>query len=150
MTTTTTTLIVNTTKRTIEMSKTFAKAASIFGSEAYNDLQAARRDNPDFRIVTVTRKGTKNAFKGLTCEYMEKYIAAHDDENGSRMAEYKMLRGTSEAGKSAQAATVNYAEIKEWFFMTFPEIEKFHSDREELLKKIAERREAKQAARNAA
>ena len=145
-----TNITINNKNHTIEMNKTTAKAASIFGSEEYNALQAARRDYPTYRVVTVAKKNAKPAYKGLTCEYIEKYIAAHDDENGSIMAEYKMLRGKSEAGKDAMADDANYAIIKEWFFMTFPEIEKFHADREDLLKKINERIAAKQAAKKAA
>ncbi|MBQ9324594.1 MAG: hypothetical protein IJ246_02370 [Clostridia bacterium] len=145
-----TNITINAKNHTIEMNKTTAKAASIFGSEEYNALQAARRDYPTYRVVTVAKKNPKSAYKGLTCEYIEKYIEAHDDEEKSIMAEYKMLTGKSEAGKDAMADPAKYALIKEWFFMTFPEIEKYNSDRENLIKKINERIAAKQAAKTAA
>ena len=141
---------INTKNRTIEMNKTFTAKASIFGTDEYNQLQTARRDYPSFRVVTVSKKTAKPENKGLTCDYMRKYIAAHDDENGSIMAEFQMLTAKSEAGKDAMADTASYADIKEWFFMTFPEIEKFHTDREALLEKIAQRRAEKQAAKKAA
>lgn len=145
-----TNITINTKNHTIEMNKTTAKAASIFGSDEYNALQTARRDYPSFRVVSVSKKNAKPAYKGLTCEYIEKYIKAHDDEEQSIMAEYKMLRGKSEAGKDAMADDAKYAVIKEWFFMTFPQIEKFHSDREVLLEKVNQRIAAKQAAKKAA
>ena len=141
---------INNKNHTIEMNKTTAKAASIFGSDEYNALQAARRDYPTYRVITVKQKGAKPEYKGMDYKYMEKYIATHDDENGSIMAEYKMLTGKSEAGKDAMADAACYADVKEWFLMTYPEIEKFHSDRDALLEKIAARRAAKQAAKKAA
>ena len=145
-----TTITINTKKSTIEMNKTFAAKAIIFGTDEYKQLQEARRDYPSYRVVTVAKKAAKPAYKGLTCKYMEKYIAAHDDENQTIMAEYKMLRGKSEAGKEAMADDANYPIIKEWFLMTFPEIEKFHSDRDALVEKINQRIAAKQAAKKAA
>lgn len=143
-------IIINTRNNTIEMNKTVSKAASKYGTPEYNELQEVRRAYPTFRVVTVAKKTAKPAYKGLTFEYMEKYIAAHDDDEKSIMAEYLMLRGMDEAGKDADADSANYGDIKDWFFQTFPAIEKFHSDREELLKKIAERKAAKQAAKKAA
>ena len=145
-----TNITINTKKSTIEMNKTFAKNAALFGSDEYKQLQEARRDYPTFRVVTVSKKSAKPAYKGLTCKYIEKYIAAHDDEEQSIMAEYKMLRGKSEAGKDAMADDTAYAIIKEWFLMTYPEIEKFHSDRDALVEKINQRIAAKQAAKKAA
>ena len=139
-------IIINTKKSTIEMNKTFSAAASKFGTREYDELQAARRDYPTFRVVTVAKRTAKTEFKGLTYEYMEKYIASHDDEENSKMAEYKMLRGISDEGKDAVADSVDYADIKEWFFMTFPEIENFHSKRDALLEQITKRREARKAA----
>ena len=139
-------IIINTKKSTIEINKSFAKVASQFGTSEYNELQAARRDYPTFRVVTVSRKTSKPEFKGLTYEYMEKYIASHDDEENTKMAEYKMLRGISDEGKAAVADSASYADVKEWFFMTFPEIENFHSKRDALLEQIAKRREARKAA----
>ena len=62
-------------KKTLEITKTFAKAASRYGSEAYMKLRSARNDYPDFKVVirsTTAKKQT--CFKGLTYAYMEKYI----------------------------------------------------------------------------
>ena len=143
-------LTINAKNHTIEMTKAFTAAASVFGSDEYNQLQTARRDYPTYRVVTVKQKGAKPEYKGMDYKYMEKYIAAHDNENGSIMAEYKMLTGKSEAGKDAMADAACYADVREWFLMTYPEIEKFHADRDALLEKIAQRRAAKQAAKKAA
>ena len=143
-------ITINDKNRTIEMNKATAAAAAKFGTDAYKQLQDARRDYPTYRVITVKQKGAKPEYKGMDYKYMEKYIAAHDDENGSIMDQYKMLTGKSEAGKDAMADAACYADVKEWFLMTYPEIEKFHSDRDALLEKIAQRRAEKQAAKKAA
>ncbi len=143
-------ITINDKNRTIEMNKATATAAAKYGTDAYKQLQDARRDYPTYRVITVKQKGAKPEYKGMDYKYMEKYIAAHDDENGSIMDQYKMLTGKSEAGKDAMADAASYADVKEWFLMTYPEIEKFHSDRDVLLEKIAARRAAKQAAKKAA
>ena len=145
-----TNITINAKNHTIEMNKTTAKAASIYGTEEYNALQAVRRDYPTYRVITVKQKGAKPEYKGMDYKYMEKYIAAHDDENGSIMAQYKMLTGKSEAGKDAMADAACYADVKAWFLMTYPNIENFHKDRDDLLKKIAKYRVDKQAEKEAA
>ena len=131
-----TNLTINNKNHTIEMSKKFAKAASRYGTKEYNDLQAARKDYPTYQVVTKSggNKGkSKESHRGLTYDYMEKYIAAHDDESGSIMAEFNMLRATSDEAKEALAEACSYQEIKEWFFEKFPAIKKFHEKRGKIL-----------------
>ena len=101
----------------IEMSKTEAKAAGKINSEKFNELNTLRTMYPTFEIeikASTTKKSTKENYKGLTYDYMKKYIAAHDDEQTSIMAEFEMLRGTSEEAKEALADSASYKEIKEW------------------------------------
>ncbi len=121
-------IIINTKNNTIEITKAFEKAASHFGSDAYKMLREARNDNPNFRVVVIKRKTASSSFKGLTFEYMEKYIASHD-EDGSIMAEYKDLRGKSAAALEACAGSLTYREIKDWFLNRYPEIRAFHERR---------------------
>lgn len=121
----------------IEVSKKFAVAAARFGTEEYKALQEVRRDYPGFKVVTAARKTAKPAFKGLTYEYMEKYITAHDNEEESIMDEYKMLTATCDNAEELLLEAVSYHEIKEWFFDTFPEIKDFHEKRAALLTKKA-------------
>ncbi len=60
-------MYINFEKKTIELSKTEMTNASRYGSQAYNDLMAARRDNPDFRIVEAkVRKPAKTPLDRLT------------------------------------------------------------------------------------
>lgn len=126
---------INYHSKVIEMTAKFEKAAEKFGSDEYRALQEARRDNPGFKLVTVSRKAPtkKESYKGLTYSYMESYIKAHDDESKSIMAEYEMLRGLSQEAQEALAEPCSYAEMKDWFLKKFPAIAEFHKKREALL-----------------
>ena len=120
--------------KTLEVTKTFAKAASRYGSEAYMKLRSARNDFPDFKVVVrSTAAKKKDSFKGLTYAYMEKYIAAHDDEKETAMKEFLDLRGQSDEAKEALAESCSYKEIKDWFLAQYEEINQFHNNRAALL-----------------
>ena len=56
---------INFHSQVIEMTAKFAKAAAKFGSDEYKQLQEARRDYPNFKVATVTRKATtqKDTYK---------------------------------------------------------------------------------------
>ena len=144
---------INEAARTIEMTKMFYRAACQFGTTEYKMLQEARRDYPGFTTsIAQPKKNSKapnEAYKGLDYKYMEKYIAAHDDEDGSIMEEYKMLRGLDEESMDACAEALNYHEMKTWFLDKFPAIREYHEKREKLMKDLAER-EAKRKAQKAA
>lgn len=139
-------LKVNHQTRTIEMNKTFADKASRFGSDEYKALMLAREQNPGYATKVITRKATKSdkpSYKGLTYEYMEKYILAHDDEDQTTMNEYMALRGMTDEAEDALADSFTYQEMKEWFLDKFPAIAQFHQKREELLAKAQEKKETK-------
>lgn len=116
------TLIINRKANTIEMpSKKYAHAASKYGSREYNEVQAARVDNPTYEVITrKTVKKNNNTLKGLTYEVMEKYISNHD-ENGKIKKQYDFLRGNAE--ESSCSAT--YGEIRKWFLKTYPNYGKY-------------------------
>ena len=136
---------VNTKNRTIELSNTFAKAASLFGSEEYKQLQEARRDYPSYLVVTLKQKGTGKAeFAKLSFDFMDKYIASHDVSDDLK-AEYNSLRGRDDNG-----VAVDFQIVKDWFLNTFPEFEKFRADRLALLEKIDAEKKARLAARKKA
>lgn len=139
-------ITINTKNATIELTKTFSKNAAKYGSPAYIELQNARKDYPNYRVVTVAKKAAKPEYKGLTFEYMKKYIALHDDENKTIMAKFLDLRGESEEAKAIGALSAGYIEIKAWFFEQYPEIVKFHTDREAILKDAVAKQAAKKAA----
>lgn len=130
-----TNLTINTKTCTIEMTKKFEKAASRFGSDEYKMLQEARKDYPTYKVVTKTSANkSKESFKGLTYEYMEKYISTHDEDK-SIMAEYEMLRGISAEAKEMNASAHPYGEIKKWFFGKYPVFQEFTDNCDKALKK---------------
>ena len=128
---------INDANRTIEMTtKKFAAAAKRYGTAAYKELQEARKDYPDYRVITkATRAKKVDTYKGLTYKFMENFIRKHDDESGSVMAEFNNLRATSEEAKDFGAEAVSYGEIKAWFFEQYPEFAEFQKKREALLSK---------------
>ena len=134
---------INEAARTIEMTKMFYRAACQFGTEEYKMLQEARRDYPGFKTAIAQPKKNSKAqnesYKGLDYKYMEKYITAHDDEDQSVMAEYKMLRGLDEESKEIGIESLSYQEMKAWFLDKFPAIREYHEKREKLLNAVAER-----------
>ena len=108
--------------------------------DEYRALQEVLAQNPGFKVVVKSSTSKKKeSYKGLTYEYMEKYIKAHD-EDGSIMAEYEMLRGISEEAEEAFAQSLSYMEMKDWFLHTYPAIADFHKKREEIMKKVQERK----------
>ena len=134
--------------KVIEMNKTEAKAAGRFNSEEFKELSALRDAYPDFRIVIKTTK-SKDNMKGLTVKYMEKYISTHDDDDGTIMAEFRVLRGLDEEGNVSEIAdAVSYGELKMWFLSVYPEAERLEVS--EILAKAKAAREAQKAARKAA
>lgn len=122
-------MTINTRTHTIEMTKKFAKAASKFGTDEYMNLQIARKDYPNYKVVTVSRKSAtkKDSYKGLTYEYMENYIKTHDDGK-TIMAEYLMLRGLSDEAKENLVEAHSYSEMKKWFLNKFSAIREFHEN----------------------
>lgn len=127
-------MFANLITKKIEMSKTEAKAAGKLNSEKFNELHTLRTMYPTFEIeIKASSAKKKTDYKGLTYDYMTKYIEAHDDEEKSIMAEFEMLRATSDEAKEALAESASYKEIKEWFLKKFPAIAKFHEKREAAL-----------------
>ena len=131
-------ITINDKKHTIEMDKTTSKRASQYGTDEYKALQEVRSAYPTYSVVVVNRKTEKGEFKGLTYEFMEKYIQAHDDEDKSKMKTYFTLRGESEEAQAVGANAKSYAEIKDWFLDKFPAFGELFKERETLMKTIAD------------
>ena len=127
---------INFSARTIEMTKKFEREAQKYGSDAYKELQSARQDYPSFRVVVKSSsRKNKDSFKGLTYEYMEKYIIAHDPEKVI-IEEFKVLRGINEEDPDMMTESASFKEIRDWFFVTYPEIAEFQKKRESILAKV--------------
>lgn len=124
---------INRNTRTVEVTKSFDKAASRFGTREYEAMQQVRKDYPDYAIVVKSIRSKVDHYKGLTYDFMEKYIVAHDDADGRKLAEFNDLRATSEEAQAFGAEAFSYGEIKAWFFKNYPEIEAFQKRRESAL-----------------
>ena len=121
---------VNMFERTIVLTKKEMTAASRYGSDAYMELQNARRDNPGFEVVTVTRtvKTQRETYKGLTYAYMEKYIKTHDDAEKTIWTEYMMYRGTPIDPADELPVAYNYSQMKVWFLDKYEDVAKFYEN----------------------
>ncbi len=148
---------VNRKMRTLEISKTFEKAASRYGSDEYIALMHAQMENPGYSVKVVTRKGgSKQPYAGLTFEYMKKYISMHDTEDGAIMKIFVEMRAKDEESELLGMKSESYQDILAWFLDTFPAIKAHHDKREAEMaarrQKLAAEKEARrlEAKRNAA
>ena len=68
---------------TITITKSFAKEAGIYNSEAYNILKGLRADFPDCKVELkkIKRNPEKKTYGKLTYERMEKYIIFVEGED---------------------------------------------------------------------
>lgn len=99
-------------EQTIVISKAFSKKASVFGSEEYRALRAAKMENPTFEIVikTVDRK----TYNGLSFERMAEYIETQPNSE-QRLKEFEEVK------RIAKAKGGKYPLTKKWFLDTYPE-----------------------------
>ena len=105
---------INRSNRTIEVTKSFEKAASRFGTDEYQAMQQVRKDYPNFAIVVKTVRTKAERFKGLTYDFMEKYIKAH---NADLLSEFYTLTGKDSNDDFAVSAS--YGEVRQWFLNQF-------------------------------
>lgn len=112
-------LAIDHAEKKIIMNCNFAKRQSDTESAEFKRIQQLHLEFPDYKIVKkqVKKKENKEAYKGLTYEYMERYITARGDNAG--MAKYNDLRFVS------QCHSVRYPAIKKWFLETYPEIAQY-------------------------
>ena len=141
-----TNITISTRTHSLVLTKSFAAKAAIFGTDEYKMLQEARRDYPGYKVTVgkTKNKEQKNIYAGLDCDYMEKYIKAHDkSEDKAVLKEFYSLRGCDEEGKKIDFAPVApYGTLKQWFLTYYPEVAKMNDTVAEILKKAQAKREA--------
>ena len=131
---------------TIELTKTEMKEAETFGSQMYKDLREARKDNPKYRVKVVAPSKKVDRHKGLTADAMKKFILKHDDENQTILKQFYQLRGLTPEGKEDEfGCAVSYGELKQWFFVQYPQFEKIEDSVNEIMKKVKEQASKKAA-----
>jgi hypothetical protein len=140
-------ITINTSKKALEITKDFQKQASIYGSEAYNELKAAKADFPTYRVSV--KLGTKRKYEDrITLKDMKLYIENHDAD-GTRMLAFNELHGVSlkDVDNNCEAvSSAKMSDIKKWFFITFPELaERTTEKRQKRINQIIAEAEAKAA-----
>lgn len=136
---------VNFVNEAIEMTPAFAEAAGKVGTDAYKQLVEIKNNFPGFKVTVVApKKKAGNQIKGLTMEYMEKYINAHDDEKHTVLSDFAKLRGmiVNKDGKLEDntfkeiKAVKSYGEIKLWFLETYHEaFDTYNKEADEIMEK---------------
>ena len=118
-------IIINHAKRALEISKQFNKEASVYGSDAYNELKAAKQDFPTFRVCV--RSAPKRTLEDkITMKDILYYVEKHSGKDSEEMKALQELRGTSAEESQDSIFEMNEAasffKIKKWFFLTYPEL----------------------------
>ena len=106
---------INFENKTIEMTKAFANKARRYGSDEYKEMLSVCNAFPTYKLVTKTpAKKSATAMKGLTYDFMEKYIKAH---NADLLSEFYTLTGKDSTDEFAVSAS--YGEVRQWFLNQF-------------------------------
>lgn len=110
--------------KNIIISKAFAKASMSINSEEYKALLKVRNSYAEYSIIQreIKRNPQKESYRGLTYDYMEKYILTHD-KSGEIMKMYQEMR------LRASCHSIRYAHIKKWFLEIYPEIDDFSNNK---------------------
>ena len=98
---------VNFLSNSIEVTTSFAKKASIYGSTEYLMLTEAQKAHPTYTLEI--QKPKKTAIKGIDYDFMRKYISTHDEHAELLTAFEKLVNGN-----------LSYPEIKAWFIEQYP------------------------------
>ncbi len=101
-------IVINHKNATIEITKSFEKKASIYGTVEYNQLNEVRKDYPGFRINVIAPKSS-NVFQGMDYEFMREYIKSHDNAEANLVSLNTLIE-----------KKLAYGEIKQWFVDTYP------------------------------
>ena len=111
---------VNFNNNTIEITKAFAKKAANPMSAEFKELMELRNNLEGFEVVVKAsvKRTKKDTLKGLNYDFMRQYIERHDDEDKSKMAQFKRITVKNEDNLS----TKKYGEVKKWFLEQYPEI----------------------------
>lgn len=125
---------VNYAERKIVLSSAFVKKAFVSGTVEYAQLQAVRKDYPDFALVT--RKFKTNTaqehYRGLTYDFMREYISTHEADAEAVLAELEEMIGISKA----HSLSKRYPTIKAWFLDRYPAIAEFGMTKSENISQL--------------
>ena len=103
---------VNREAKTLTVSKSFKKKASVFGTPECAELAEAEKMFPGFSVVIAV--STKKAYHGLSFERMRAYIETQPN-SVQRLNEFESVQ------RIAKAKGALYPKTKKWFLHTYPE-----------------------------
>ena len=119
----------------IIIGKAFDKKQADIGSQEYKRLCEMVQMFPKYKVVVkqIKKNPHREFYKGLTYDYMEKYIAIKGTRQDRQ--EYNDMRLLSECHSK------RFPVIKDWFLTKYPEVKKYGAKAEFLTSQI-EYREA--------
>ena len=123
-------------KKAIIIPKGIAKKASTFGTEEYNAFIAVRETFPGYEISvrtvnrTPSRKDSKDSLRGLTYEYIERYLNKYGTDD--QKLEYNLLRNPVH-DDGLESKPKSYIDIRKWFLTTFPQVLDYQKKVDEIL-----------------
>lgn len=102
---------------TIIITKGFYEESCNIASEEYTTLQLVKMDNPNMKVVVKSsRSGSRKCdYKGLTYEYMRKFIRTMDRDNMIVFEE--VIDHYKEFGQTGGEL---YQNVKDWFLENYP------------------------------
>ena len=127
-------MFVNFENSTIELTKSEMTAAKQYGSEMYNAVMAARRDNPGYRVVEIKAKKVKSDFANLDMKTIASYVEKHGNDEQKKNFAFISKRTIDEDGEYCEAQP--FFLIKQWFLNDFPEIKQGRKEYREKVQKI--------------
>ena len=135
---------INMTDNTIELTAAETKTAFTYGTREYRNLQAARRDYPEFEVVTIKAKRNHNDFSDLTLKSISIYVEKNGTDEQKEHFAFISKRTIDEDG--AYCEPQPFFKIKEWFLATFPEIKAERKAYRDKVQAILDEAKAKVAA----
>ena len=135
---------INMTDNTIELTAAETKNAFTYGTREYRNLQAARRDYPDYEVVTIETKRTRNDFSELTLKSISAYVQKHGTDEQKEHFAFISKRHIDDDG--AYCEPLPFFQIKSWFLDTFPEIKQERKAYREKVQAILDEAKSKVAA----
>ena len=115
------------TKKQIIIGKAFHKKQSDITSTEYTTLCEVVERFPDYPVVVkeIKKNPHKESYKGLTYDYMEKYISVKGTRTDRRQYDDMRLL--------AECHSKRFPVIKQWFLKKYPEVEKYGAKEEFLI-----------------
>ena len=123
-------------KKTIIIPKGISKKASTYGTDEYNAFLAVRESFPGYEISvreikrTPSRKDTKDSLRGLTYEYIERFLNKYGTDE--QKLEYELLRNPIH-DDGLKSKSSSYIEIRKWFLRTFSQVLEYQKKVNEIL-----------------